>query len=57
MSDIDGVYDKDPNTYSDAVLIEHIGNVAEIRASIDTEEEQFRHGRYRDETSRADDGQ
>ena len=37
MSDIDGVYDKDPNTYSDAVLIEHIGNVAEIRASIDTE--------------------
>ena len=36
MSDIDGVYDKDPNTYSDAILIEHIGNVAEIRASIDT---------------------
>ncbi len=37
MSDIDGVYDKDPNTYDDAVLIERINNVAEIRSSIDTE--------------------
>ena len=35
LSDIDGVYDKDPNTYEDAVLIEHIANVAEIKASID----------------------
>ncbi len=35
MSDIDGVYDKDPNTYQDAVLIEQISNVAEVRASID----------------------
>ena len=37
MSDIDGVYDKDPNTYDDAVLIEQIDNVAEIRSTIDTE--------------------
>ena len=34
---VDGVYDKDPNTYDDAVLIEQIDNVAEIRSTIDTE--------------------
>lgn len=36
MSDIDGVYDKDPNTYSDAVLIETVTDVAELRKNIDT---------------------
>ena len=36
-TNVDGVYDKDPNTYDDAVLIERISNVAEIRSSIDTE--------------------
>lgn len=35
LSDIDGVYDKDPNTHEDAVLIEHIRNVADIKPAID----------------------
>lgn len=37
MSDIDGVYDKDPNTHEDAVLIEYVSNVAQLRERIDTE--------------------
>lgn len=37
MSDIDGVYDKDPNTYSDAVLIEYVDDVDELRKNINTE--------------------
>jgi glutamate 5-kinase len=37
MSDIDGVYDKDPNTYSDAELIETVTDVESLRSSIDTE--------------------
>ncbi len=37
MSDIDGVYDKDPNTYNDAVLIETVSNVEELRKNISTE--------------------
>ena len=37
MSDIDGVYDKDPNTYDDAVLIESVSNVEELRKNISTE--------------------
>ncbi len=37
MSDINGVYDKDPNTYDDAVLIERITDVADTMKNIDTE--------------------
>lgn len=37
MSDIDGVYDKDPNTHEDAVLIEYVSDVEKLRESIDTE--------------------
>ena len=37
MSDIDGLYDKDPHQYEDAVLIESVSNVKELRKSIDTE--------------------
>ena len=37
MSDIDGVYDSDPNTHEDAVLIEYVSNVAQLREHIDTE--------------------
>lgn len=37
MSDINGVYDKDPNTYDDAVLIESVSDVKALRASISTE--------------------
>ncbi len=37
MSDIDGVYDKDPHTFQDARLIEYIGDIDAIRENIDTE--------------------
>lgn len=37
MSDIDGVYDKDPHSNPDASLIEYVGDVAKLRESIDTE--------------------
>jgi len=37
MSDIDGVYDKDPKSYDDAVLIESVHNVEELRKNISTE--------------------
>ena len=36
MSDIDGVYDKDPHTYDDARLIELVEDVDGLRRSIDT---------------------
>lgn len=36
MSDIDGVYDKDPHKYDDAVLIEAVNDIAALRAGIDT---------------------
>ena len=35
MSDIDGVYDKDPHRYDDAVLIESVTDVQVLRESID----------------------
>ena len=37
MSDIDGVYDKDPNSHSDASLIEAVENVEKLSGEIDTE--------------------
>ena len=37
MSDIDGVYDKDPNSHEDAVLIETVTDIKALRESIDTE--------------------
>ncbi len=37
MSDIDGVYDKDPNSHDDAVLIESVHSVEELRKQISTE--------------------
>lgn len=37
MSDIDGVYNKDPHRYEDAVLIESVGNVQKLRDAIDTD--------------------
>ncbi|MBQ2747808.1 MAG: glutamate 5-kinase, partial [Firmicutes bacterium] len=37
MSDIDGVFDKDPKTHEDAKLITKITNIDETMGSIDTE--------------------
>lgn len=37
MSDIDGVYDKDPNSHSDATLIEVVEDVEKLSDEIDTE--------------------
>ena len=37
MSDIDGVYDKDPHMESDAQLIEYVDNIDALRGNIDTE--------------------
>ena len=37
MSDIDGVFDKDPNSHDDAVLIENVSDVEALRCSISTE--------------------
>ena len=37
MSDIDGVYDKDPNSYNDAVLIETVEDIEKLRGEINTE--------------------
>lgn len=36
MSDIDGVYDKDPHTYDDAVMIETVTDIPALRERIDT---------------------
>ena len=36
MSDIDGVYDKDPHTDPDAKLIEYVGDIDALRENIDT---------------------
>jgi glutamate 5-kinase len=36
MSDIDGVYDKDPHTHADAKLIEWVNDIDKLRKSIDT---------------------
>ncbi|MCR4600530.1 MAG: glutamate 5-kinase [Clostridia bacterium] len=37
MSDIDGVYDKDPNTYEDAKFIDFVEDVKKLRTQISTE--------------------
>ncbi|MGI6205738.1 MAG: glutamate 5-kinase [Anaerovoracaceae bacterium] len=37
MSDIDGVYDKDPHTYKDAKLIEWVDDIEKLRQNIKTD--------------------